>query len=135
LEDEREGAVAPPPEQPRKLLVELASDELRRLAAQLFDRAVEELEPLRLIRPDERPQELDPIRVGGVDRVAIEADARKDDERPREELRGDRSPFLANEPNMGIRRPDDTCLVLAAVPVRDQVEAGARPQLDQIDRL
>src|SRR5206468_6764325 len=63
---------------------DLAADGLRRVAAQLFDRAVEELEPLRLIRPDEGPQELDPIGVGGVDRVAIEADPRTDDERPRD---------------------------------------------------
>ena len=134
LEDDRQPVRRPPREQPGQQVDQIAADELGRFGTHGRDRPVEQLEPVGLVCPDEAPQEPGAVLARDVDRRAVDPDARAH-RRPEAQERGGHLASLgAGELEGRVIGPPGPERVRAAVAIPDQVEAGARPQLDQVER-
>ncbi len=110
-------------------------DELGRIAANGLDRLVESPHPVVLARPDERAQQPGAVLLGDVDRRTVDPDSFPDARLEPEQFRRDGPPLLALEAEHRVLSPPLPRLVAVRVPIPDEVEPGARPELDQVERL
>ena len=109
--------------------------EYRRVQANGLDRPVEAFEPSRLIGPDKRLQEQRTLGTGDVDRRDVDAATASNARVYPEQVGGNRPAFLPAELEPRIARTPLSGFVAAAIPVPDEVEAGTRANLDQVEGL
>ena len=117
-----------------QLFDEVAADELGRVGSERVDRPVETLEPFSLARPDEGAKEARPLLARDVDRRAVDPDPAAHGQLAFQQPRRDRPALLPGEPHRGPLRSPLPRLVRVAIAIPDEVQAGARAELDEIER-
>src|SRR5205085_8568503 len=110
----------------------IATDELRGIFAQCFDRAVELFEPSGLIGPDEALEIARPLIRCDVDRRVVDPDPRPGPEAPAEELGGNCTTFTPRKRQLRARVAPLAALVPTPVAVPNEVEACTRPDLQDV---
>src|SRR5215211_3718812 len=135
LEHDRQGPGHAFREQLGEPLDDVAALEHRRLRAQRLDRPVEPLEPLALVGPHERLEQQSVSGPGHVERREVDPPALPHAWLDPEQARRHGTPLLAGELERSVAAAPAPLLVAVAVAVPDEVEAGARAELDQVERL
>src|SRR5947207_13341443 len=93
----------------------------------------EPLEPGPVIGPDEAGQQAHALVRGDVDGIQVDTAAASDRKLDREQIGGDGGPLLAGQHEGGVGIAPCPVPVPVAVAVDEQVQAGARTELEQVE--
>src|SRR6266540_4305049 len=135
LEDDGDRGLVPLLQQFRKELDVIAGDQLRRVVPKRVDRLPQPLEPLELVGPDEAFEQQRALLGGHVDGIQVDAAAPTNLRPDVQQLRRKGSAHLSLQREARVLRAPLRPVIAVPVPVPDQVEPGARTELDQVERV
>src|SRR3954453_4866987 len=117
----------------RQQLAGVGAQELRRVAARGGERLLDARDALRLVGPDEGAQEERRLLRTRIERVEVDPYAPPDLDLCRERAGGERCAQLPLERQRRVLRSPLVAAEAVAVAVPEEVEASARPKLDEVD--
>jgi hypothetical protein len=135
LEDDRQSTGLPFGKELRKTLDDVALLQLGRVGPQRLDGTVEPLESGGLVRPDEGLEEQRVVGACEVERREIDPSSPADMQDELEQAGRNGSSFLAGQNERGVVPTPRPVLIAVAIAIPDEVEAGTRAELEQVEHL
>ncbi len=118
-----------------QLVGDITLNELRRARAHRLDCGVEPPEPLGLVAPDEAFHQEHARPYLDVDGLAVDPDMTPHARGELQQLRRNRTSLLTAERQRCVLEPPLAGRVFVAVAVPDEIEAGARTELDDVQLI